>query len=81
MHESAGMSSQVTPDLTPEQIKWLEIAEAAGRITWLISVLREAKGEQYLQRRKYRVRPEDFRGNAYVEHLARVAGWNEMDPR
>jgi hypothetical protein len=60
-------------DPAPEQITWLDVAEAAGRLAWFISVLRETKGEQYLRPRTYRVNPEDFRGNAYMESLTRLA--------
>jgi hypothetical protein len=66
--------------VTTEQSAILETAEAAGRLAWLLLVLKEAKGEQYRRPRKYRISAKDFIGNSHVEGLMRLAGWNE-DPR
>jgi hypothetical protein len=67
--------------LTPDQKVAIEVEDAAGRMAWLQLAIKEANGEQYLRPRKYRVTAKDFAGNKYVEGLARLARWNEQDPR
>jgi hypothetical protein len=67
----------MTPAFTPEQATIIEIEEAAGRMAWLRLVLKEAKGEQYLRPRKYRISAKDFVGNIHVQGLMRTAGWKE----
>jgi len=71
----------MTSEFTPDQSAILEREEAAGRMAWLRLILKEAKGEQYLRRRKYRISAKDFAGNIHVEGLMRTAAWKEQDPR
>jgi hypothetical protein len=68
-------------ELTREQSAILKTAEAAGRLAWFILGLKNAKAEQYLRPRSYRVNPHDFKGNGYVEYLTRLANRKEQDPR
>jgi hypothetical protein len=65
--------------MTPDQSAILARAEASGRLAWLILVLKQAKGEQYRLPRKYRVSPDDFRGNGYVERLTKLANREDAD--